>query len=186
MSDDKDEEDDFTLPSDVEPILEDAPLYLDQTANGIALYHAPRPYSLRSGRMRRALDIPLVNNWYREHCPGNYPVKVRVSYQKLLKTWVLNELHHRPPKGTAPTSRRLHLGSASRISSCFDACSFEQEVLVPQFRRHQILPTHDAPGLGGGRLASVPSGNVVWLRSVEGQSLSTDSRSAVVCRVTIC
>lgn len=23
---------------------------------------------------------------------------VRVSYQKLLKVWVLNELHHRPPK----------------------------------------------------------------------------------------
>jgi pre-mRNA-processing factor 8 len=26
------------------------------------------------------------------------PVKVRVSYQKLLKTFVLNKLHHRPPK----------------------------------------------------------------------------------------
>lgn len=25
-------------------------------------------------------------------------MKVRVSYQKLLKCWVLNELHHRPPK----------------------------------------------------------------------------------------
>ena len=28
----------------------------------------------------------------------NNPVKVRVSYQKLLKTYVLNKLHHRPPK----------------------------------------------------------------------------------------
>lgn len=27
-----------------------------------------------------------------------YPVKVRVSYQKLLKMYVLNVLHHRPPK----------------------------------------------------------------------------------------
>lgn len=25
-------------------------------------------------------------------------LSVRVSYQKLLKVWVLNELHHRPPK----------------------------------------------------------------------------------------
>ena len=33
-----------------------------------------------------------------EHCPPNYPVKVRVSYQKLLKNYVLNLLHHRPPK----------------------------------------------------------------------------------------
>ncbi|CAI9112445.1 OLC1v1012897C1 [Oldenlandia corymbosa var. corymbosa] len=30
--------------------------------------------------------------------PPSYPVKVRVSYQKLLKCFVLNELHHRPPK----------------------------------------------------------------------------------------
>jgi pre-mRNA-processing factor 8 len=28
----------------------------------------------------------------------SYPVKVRVSYQKLLKMYVLNVLHHRPPK----------------------------------------------------------------------------------------
>jgi hypothetical protein len=42
--------------------------------------------------MRRAQDIPLVKNWYLEHCPPNQPVKVRVSYQKLLKCYVLNEL----------------------------------------------------------------------------------------------
>jgi len=35
---------------------------------------------------------------YREHCPANMPVKVRVSYQKLLKCYVLNALKHRPPK----------------------------------------------------------------------------------------
>lgn len=51
-----------------------------------------------SGRTRRAIDIPLVNDWYREHCRRDHPVKVRVSYQKLLKCFVLNELHKRPPK----------------------------------------------------------------------------------------
>ena len=35
---------------------------------------------------------------YQEHCPAGMPVKVRVSYQKLLKYFVLNALHHRPPK----------------------------------------------------------------------------------------
>ena len=35
---------------------------------------------------------------YREHCPAGMPVKVRVSYQKLLKYFVLNALKHRPPK----------------------------------------------------------------------------------------
>lgn len=44
-----------------------------------------------------------LNSWacffrYREHCPAGQPVKVRVSYQKLLKYYVLNALKHRPPK----------------------------------------------------------------------------------------
>ena len=30
-----------------------------------------------------------------EHCPTAYPVKVRVSYQKLLKNYILNQLHRR-------------------------------------------------------------------------------------------
>ena len=52
----------------------------------------------RSGRTRRSVDVPLINNWFYEHCPPNNPVKVRVSYQKLLKMYVLNRLHHRHPK----------------------------------------------------------------------------------------
>lgn len=81
------------------PFLEDAPLYTSNTAAGIALLFAPRPFNLRSGNTRRALDVPLINNWFHEHCPPQYPVKVRVSYQKLLKCYVLNQLHARPPKG---------------------------------------------------------------------------------------
>lgn len=95
----------FTLPEGMTPILDDTPLYTENTANGIALYFAPRPFNMRSGHTRRAVDVPLVNTWYREHCPPNLPVKVRVSYQKLLKCWVLNQLHHRPPKSL--TKRNL-------------------------------------------------------------------------------
>ena len=62
------------------------------------------------GRTRRAQDVALVKTWYREHCPPNLPVKVRVSYQKLPKLWVLNELHRRPRK---PSGRR-NLFSALR------------------------------------------------------------------------
>lgn len=57
-----------------------------------------RFYFLSLGRCRRAIDVPLVKSWYREHCPPGQPVKVRVSYQKLLKYYVLNALKHRPPK----------------------------------------------------------------------------------------
>lgn len=112
-----DDDDSFELPEEIQPFLQDRPLYTDNTANGISLLWAPRPFNLRSGRCRRAIDIPLVKSWYvltstyncmdtnkifqyryREHCPSGHPVKVRVSYQKLLKCYVLNALKHRPPK----------------------------------------------------------------------------------------
>lgn len=88
----------FELPADVVPLLAEAPLFTENTAHGITLYHAPRPYNQRTGRTRRAIDIPLIGAWVGEHVDSSLPVKVRVSYQKLLKVYVLNALHHRPPK----------------------------------------------------------------------------------------
>ncbi|CAH8447526.1 unnamed protein product [Schistosoma curassoni] len=93
-----DDDETYELPEGFQPFLAETPLYSDNTANGIALLWAPRPFCLRSGSTRRAIDIPLVKAWYREHCPSGMPVKVRVSYQKLLKYFVLNALHHRRPK----------------------------------------------------------------------------------------
>ncbi|KAJ5609777.1 hypothetical protein N7528_010344 [Penicillium herquei] len=93
-----DNEDDFELPGEVEPFFEDEELYTADTASAIALWWAPHPFNKRSGKMVRAQDVPLVKQWYLEHCPQGQPVKVRVSYQKLLKTYVLNELHKSTPK----------------------------------------------------------------------------------------
>ena len=67
------------------PLLEDFELETDKTANGIGLLWAPYPFNKKSGVTRRTCDVPLINGWLQEHCPANYPVKVRVSYQKLLK-----------------------------------------------------------------------------------------------------
>ncbi len=93
-------QDDFEMPKGFKPLLRESvpDLYTENTADGIALYWAPKPFNQRSGRTRRVLDVPLVKTWYQERCPGDYPVKVRVSYQKLLKCYVLNRLHFRPPK----------------------------------------------------------------------------------------
>ncbi|KAJ5986289.1 hypothetical protein N7451_010654 [Penicillium sp. IBT 35674x] len=91
-------EDDFELPEEVEPFFDDEELYTADTASAIALWWAPHPFDKRSGKMVRAQDVPLVKQWYLEHCPQGQPVKVRVSYQKLLKTYVLNELHKKTPK----------------------------------------------------------------------------------------
>lgn len=83
-----------------EPLLSEWPLATRNTTAGITLYWAPEPFNRRSGRTRRTIDIPLINHWFRDRVTRdqNYPVKVRVSYQKLLKAWVLNQLHARPAK----------------------------------------------------------------------------------------
>ena len=92
------EDEEFVLPQEVEPFLADEEIYTSETSSAIALWWAPFPFDRRSGRMVRAQDVPLVKQWYLEHCPQGQPVKVRVSYQKLLKTFVLNELHKKKPK----------------------------------------------------------------------------------------
>ncbi|KAK4785250.1 hypothetical protein SAY86_001939 [Trapa natans] len=116
-----DDGDDFALPEGVEPLLKDTQLYTDTTAAGISLLFAPRPFNTRSGRMRRAEDIPLVSEWYKEHCPPTYPVKVRVSYQKLLKCFVLNELHHRPPKA----QKKKHLFRSLQATKFFQTTELD-------------------------------------------------------------
>ena len=92
------EDEEFTLPASMDPFLADEELYTSETSSAIALWWAPYPFDRRSGKMVRAQDVALVKQWYLEHCPQGQPVKVRVSYQKLLKTFVLNELHKRKPK----------------------------------------------------------------------------------------
>ncbi|CAJ2664774.1 unnamed protein product [Trifolium pratense] len=115
------DDDDWVLPDGVEPFLKDVELYTDTTAAGISLLFAPRPFNMRSGRMRRAEDIPLVAEWYKEHCPSSYPVKVRVSYQKLLKCFVLNELHHRPPKA----QKKKHLLRSLQATKFFQTTKLD-------------------------------------------------------------
>ena len=97
-------DDDWTLPVGVEPLLASHPVYTSNTAAGIALLWAPAPFNQRTGVMRRATDVPLVNAWFMEHCPSGHPVKVRVSYQKLLKNYVLNMLHRKQPKSVKKKS----------------------------------------------------------------------------------
>ncbi|KAL2202681.1 pre-mRNA processing splicing factor 8 [Sarocladium strictum] len=89
----------FELPKNLEPFLADEELENEDTASAVELWWAPYPFDRRSGRMVRAQDVPLIKQWYLEHAPSDKPpVKIRVSYQKLLKNFVLNELHKKKPK----------------------------------------------------------------------------------------
>lgn len=93
------EEEAFELPLGVEPFLADEDIENEVTASAVELWWAPFPFNRRSGRMVRAQDVALIKQWYLEHPPSDRPpVKVRVSYQKLLKNYVLNELHKKTPK----------------------------------------------------------------------------------------
>jgi pre-mRNA-processing factor 8 len=74
------DDDKFELPEDLSPFLKEKPLKNDLMADGIALWWAPDPYNRRSGCMRHAQDVPLVKNWYLEHCPPNQAVNVQVFY----------------------------------------------------------------------------------------------------------
>ena len=104
------------------PLLADAPtLYNEHTAPAIALYWAPRPFHLRSGATRRSIDVPLVNGWFQEHCPPSHPVKVRVSYQKLLKCYVLNCC----TRGRPRASRRSTSSRRSSATKFFQATQLD-------------------------------------------------------------
>ena len=81
------------------PLLHDLPISTETTLPGISLYFSPRPFHLRSSHTRRILDIPVIAHWFKERIAHhNYPTKVRVSYQKLLKHFLLNKLHTTPQK----------------------------------------------------------------------------------------
>ena len=97
---DWDEDEEVTVTQSLTPLLQSAPLGTPRTSAGIALYFAPNPFNTRSGRTRRTIDVPLIGHWVRDRVSRdlNYPTKVRVSYQKLLKAWVLNQLHSKPHK----------------------------------------------------------------------------------------
>lgn len=45
------DEEEFDLAEEVQPFLQETPLYTDNTANGISLLWAPRPFNLRSGEI---------------------------------------------------------------------------------------------------------------------------------------
>jgi len=62
------------------PIADEYPLFTENTNYGLNLYWAPWPFNKRTGKTRRAIDVPLVASWFKEKCPQGYPVKVRVSY----------------------------------------------------------------------------------------------------------
>ena len=75
---------------------------------GLSLVSAPYPFCYRTGRTKRAEDVPLTKRWnlnLRQYNKGPVPLKTRISYQKLLKNRVLNHLRHLKQKKAKRASR---------------------------------------------------------------------------------
>lgn len=75
--------------------MDEEDLVLPETKDALELYYAPYPFNRNSGNTVRAQDVPLLKSWYLQQPDEDYPIKTRVSHQKLLKTHVLNELRKR-------------------------------------------------------------------------------------------
>ncbi|ODV69311.1 PROCN-domain-containing protein [Hyphopichia burtonii NRRL Y-1933] len=125
------------LPDSFEPLLAskevendgqfeivDVPLEPDTTKSALDLWHSPYPFNRRSGRTVRAQDVALVKSWYKEHSPRKAPIKVRVSYQKLLKNYVLNELHN--PSGSKSGSKMSNQRKIKLLKSLKNTKYFQQ------------------------------------------------------------
>eukprot|EP00834_Sanchytrium_tribonematis_P005171 NODE_296_length_10502_cov_0.638374.p1 type:complete len:2225 gc:universal NODE_296_length_10502_cov_0.638374:3591-10265(+) len=83
------------LEFDILPFCSDYELENEHTFNGLQLYWAPNPFNEKRGLTCRAQDVPVIKHWYLQRCPPSQPVKVRVSYQKLLKNHVKNQLRRK-------------------------------------------------------------------------------------------
>lgn len=84
----------FDIPENFEPFFEEEKDLISQNNYypSFELYWSSYPFNTRNGNMKRAEDVSLIKDWYLQHPPTNERVKIKISHQKLLKNYVLNEL----------------------------------------------------------------------------------------------
>ncbi|QLL30278.1 hypothetical protein HG536_0A00950 [Torulaspora globosa] len=95
----------ISLPQELTPAMADEELVFPDSKDAFELFFSPFPFNKNSGKMVRAQDVPLIKSWYLQHPDEEYPIKTRVSHQKLLKTYVLNEL--KPKNGISTRKVKL-------------------------------------------------------------------------------
>jgi pre-mRNA-processing factor 8 len=70
----------FTLSEFIEPFINEAPLFNENTTNAINIYWATDPFNRRTGKMKRNYNVPLISSWFRERCPQGCLVVMGASY----------------------------------------------------------------------------------------------------------
>lgn len=93
--------------------------------SALDLFEAPFPFNRRSGKTVRAQDVSLVKSWYKQHPSKSNPQKVKVSYQKLLKTYVSNELKSNNKK----RKQSKKIGNASLLKTLKSTKYFQETTI---------------------------------------------------------
>nr|BAS01665.1 splicing factor PRP8 [Lotharella vacuolata] len=94
---------DLKLKKNFKILFEELFLYNKNTLHAINLMWASNPFDNRNVNKKRILDISFSNSWFSEHCPVEFPIKVRISHQKLLKRYVLNKIKNSNKKHNLKT-----------------------------------------------------------------------------------
>ncbi|KAG7660465.1 uncharacterized protein J8A68_006022 [[Candida] subhashii] len=96
------------------------------TAEALQLLSAPFPFNRRSGKMIRAQDVALTKSWYKRPAPKGSTTKVRISYQKLLKNHILNDLHNPPGrKNKSRNRKKVHLLKSLKATKYFQQTTID-------------------------------------------------------------
>lgn len=92
-------------------------------ADALDLWWAPFPYNICAASTVRAQDVAIIKSWYKERPPPDAPRKVRISYQKLLKTHVANEL--KSTRTSAKRGRKIDLLSTLKDTKYFQETTID-------------------------------------------------------------
>ncbi|KAF6066513.1 PROCN domain family protein [Candida albicans] len=121
--DDDDDNNDFAL--DVEPFLSWTTTEETNDIEEFGEVPVEPKGTADAGKTIRAQDAALTKDWYLHQAPKSSNTKVRVSYQKLLKNYVLNEVHKRPN-----SRRRSHKNKHQKLLRSLKMTKYFQQTTI--------------------------------------------------------
>lgn len=112
--------DDNDIDVDFSPFADEEPLETENIKAAVELYWAPPSFSNRSGRTIRAQDVTIMKDWYLLPPSSDDRVKVKTSYQRLLKGTIINDLQN----------KRLHEVHRPKLLKVLKRTKFFQETSI--------------------------------------------------------
>ncbi|CAH6720476.1 pre-mRNA-splicing factor 8 [[Candida] jaroonii] len=122
-SEESESEESGELKDELKDELKPLPLEPKGSAGAVQLWWAPYPFDRTSNRTVRAQDVPLLKDWYLQRASPGQPLKVKISHQKLLKDYVLNELH--TPKQKKVNRRKISLLKSLKSTKYFQETTID-------------------------------------------------------------